>query len=105
MKTTNINFEEINTPLNCEIIDKLGEEFAPTYDDKPMFIIKTVHQDEKIIPDQNEICGFKTENYIEERTFVMNVFKVSNGWAATINGHFASDYNNYIITHIAKLEF
>lgn len=67
MKTTNIIFEEINTPLDWEIVNKLGEEFAPTHNDKPMFIIKTVHQDEKLIPDQNETCGFKTETYIEEK--------------------------------------
>lgn len=105
MNTTKINFEEVNISLDYKFINKLGEEFAPTFDDNPMFIIKTVHQEEKLVHDQNETCGFKTETYIKENTFVMNVFKITNGWTATINGHFASDYNNYTITHISKFEF
>lgn len=105
MKTTNVIFEEINTALDWKIINKLGEEFAPTYNDKPMFIIKTTHQDEKLVRDQNETCGFKAENYIEEKTFVMNVVKIANGWMGTIDGNFSSDYKGYTITHISKLEF
>lgn len=104
MKTTNVVFEEINMPLNNEFIDYLGEKYVSN-DDKSMFVIKTSHSDEKMVLDHNETCGFRMESYTDIRTYVLNVFKISNGWAGTIDGHFIYDYKNHIITHISKLEF
>ena len=105
MKTTNVVFEEINMPLNNEFIEHLGEQYAGNDDDKLMFVIKTSHSDEKMVLDHNETCGFKMESYTDIKTYVLNVFKISNGWIGTINGHFTCDYKNHIITHISKLEF
>lgn len=105
MKTSNINFEEVNIPLDNNLIEQLGQQFAVTPKDKPMFIIKASHQDEKMIMDPNEHCGFRMEPVTEIRTLVLSVFKISNGWIGTIDGHFACDYPNHTVTHITKLEF
>ena len=105
MKTTNVNFEEINTELDSNFIDILGEKYAPKEEDKAMFVIVTKHEDEKMILDSNEHCGFRMEPYTDIRTCTLTVFKISNGWLGTIDGHFTCDYRNYIVTHISKLEF
>lgn len=111
MNTTKINFEEVNIPLDCNFsnfIDELGSEFAPTFNDKPMFIIKTKHISPrtKFDYDENGMSAGAHIEYEEEfDTLVMSVFKIQNGWTATINGHFASDYNKHTITHISKFEF
>lgn len=103
--TTNIQFEEVNVPFDSKFIDELGKQYAQSYDYSPSFLIKTTHEDEEMIMDDTVLQGFRIEKVIREDIFCLKVSKITNGWIGIVNGHFSTDYENYTVTHITKLDY
>lgn len=104
MNLTKINFKEVNVPLNSKYIEELGKQYAKSFDDEPMFIIKTKNKQSIMVEDKSQLFGYREDEEEIIKINVLKVFKISNGWMGIIDGHFSTDYTDYTITHISKLE-
>lgn len=102
MIETNIKFEHIDDIPVTALVNKLGPEYAKTFDDKPSFFIKTRHTYKQVKYNDGNFVFNETTEY---KTFFLTIHQISNGWIGTFNGHFVNDYKDHIVTDICKVNF